>query len=488
MKKILVAGPTGYIGGRLIPRLLAKGYCVRCLARHPERLAGRSWAGSVEIVKGDVYKNKGLEKALAGIDAAYYLIHSMADVPGFEKMEAVSASNFAKAAAAAGCGRTVYLGGLGREGPELSKHLNSRHRVGEVLRSCGTPVTEFRAAIIVGSGSISFEMIRYLVERLPIIPTSRLLEARCQPLAVRDALNYLVSCLEKPETAGRVIEIGGATAHRYEDLLRIYADIRGLKRRFIDLRRGNIWFGSAMVGLITPVPKVFSRPLIESLLCDVTCIGNDAERFFPEIKPLDYATAVKYALIRLSEDAVETSWTAAYTPSYAKPYTFEDSQGLIRHAHVLRVEAAAETVFKVFSGIGGRRGWFYAQWLWALKALQVRLVGAIGMRLCRRHPDNIRQGEVLDFWRVERVIDGRMMLLRAEMRLPGKGWLQFEAVPDGEWTSTFRLTAYFEPHGLFGNLYWYSLYPAHVWIFRGLAMEIRRRAMALENDINQEAG
>lgn len=488
MKKILVTGPDGYIGGRLIPRLLAKGYAVRCLTRHPDNLAGRPWAGAVEVFKGDVYKNEGLEAALSGADAAYYLVHSMADVPGFEKMEEVSALNFAKAAKAAGCGRVVYLGGLGKDGEELSRHLTSRHRVGEVLRAFGPPVTEFRAAIIVGSGSVSFEMIRYLVERLPVIPTSCLLQARCQPLAVRDAHSYLVNCLEKPLTAGRIIEIGGATVHCYEDLLRIYAGIRGLKRRFINLRYGNIAIGSAMVGLITPVPRIFAHPLLESLNCDVTCGGTEAAELFPEIRPMDYATAVKRALVRLSENAVETSWTAAYTPSYARPYTFEDREGLIRHAHVLDISAPAEAVFRVFTGIGGERGWFYWQWIWSLKALQDRLIGGIGMRLGRRNPDTIRQGEVLDFWRVERVMEGRMLLLRAEMRLPGKGWLQFEAVPPGLFPPdrqprrgicTLRLTAYFEPRGLFGNLYWYSLYPAHVVIFRGLALEIKRRAEAL---------
>jgi len=478
MKTILVTGPTGYIGGRLAPRLLAKGYAVRCLARHPERLAGRPWAAGVETIRGDVFRNEGLDKALAGVDAAYYLIHSMADVPGFDEMEEISALNFARAAAAAGCKRIIYIGGLGKEGASLSKHLSSRHRVGEVLRSTGVPVTEFRAAIIVGSGSISFEMIRYLVERMPVIPSCRCLQARCQPLAVRDALSYLIHSLDKPETAGRIIEIGGSTCHRYEDLLRIYAGIRGLKRRFIDLHTWNMGFCSTMVGLITPIPKIFARPLMESLRCEVTCCDGSAAGFFPEIKPLDYATAVKYALIRLSEDAVETSWTAAFTPSYAKPYTFKDTEGLIRHAHILEIGAPAEAVFRVFSGIGGARGWFYWQWLWELKALQDRLVGGIGMRLGRRHPDVIHQGEVLDSWRVERVIEGRMMLLRAEMRLPGKGWLQFEAVPRGETGSTLRLTAYFEPHGLFGNLYWYFLYPAHVLIFRGLALEIRRRAEA----------
>lgn len=481
IKTILVTGPTGYIGGRLIPRLLAGNYQVRALARHPEDLEGRPWAGTVEIFKGDVCRNEGLDPAFAGAHAAYYLIHSMADIPGFEEMEAASAANFARAAAAAGCKRIIYLGGLGNDKQELSPHLKSRHRVGDILRSSGVPVTEFRAAMIVGSGSVSFEMIRYLVERLPVIPTCRCLQTASQPLAVRDALYYLLACLKNEGSAGRVIEIGGATAHRYMDLLRIYAEIRGLRRRFIDLHRWNLGFCSSMVGLITPVPRIFARPLMESLRCEVTCDTTEARRLFPEIKPLDYATAVKYALVRLSENAVETSWTAAYTPSYAKPYTFTDREGIISNAHVLDISAPAAAVYGVFSGIGGGRGWFYGQWLWYLKALQDRLVGGVGMRRGRRHPDQIRQGEVLDSWRVERVIDGRLLLLRAEMRLPGKGWLQFEAVPRGANDCTLRLTAYFEPHGLFGSVYWYGLYPVHAWMFRGLALEISRRARAAFN-------
>ncbi|HNW43312.1 MAG TPA: DUF2867 domain-containing protein [Elusimicrobiales bacterium] len=476
MKTVLVTGPTGYIGGRLIPRLLAKGYAVRCLARHPERLAGRPWAGSVKIIQGDVYKDEGLAEALAGADAAYYLVHSMADTPGFESMEEISAYNFAKAAGAAGCGRIVYLGGPGQDCAALSPHLTSRHRVGAILRTSGRPVTEFRAAMIVGSGSVSFELIRYLVERMPVIPTCRCLQTRSRPLAVRDALFYLIDCLEKPEAAGRIIEIGGATSHRYQDLLRIYADIRGLRRWFITLPQWNMDFCSAMAALITPVPRIFARPLMESLRCEVTCDTAEASRIFPDIKPLDYATAVKYALIRLSENAVETSWTAAYTPSYARAFTFEDREGLIRTAHVLDIAAPAAAVFRVFSGLGGTRGWLFGQWLWDLKALQDRLVGGIGMRRGRRHPDIIHQGEALDSWRVERVIEDYMLLLRAEMRLPGKGWLQFEAAPRGAAACTLRLTAYFEPHGLFGSLYWYSLYPVHAWMFRGLALEISRRA------------
>ncbi len=480
-RTILVTGATGYIGGRLAPRLIAAGYRVRCLARGPERLAGLPWASAAEIFKGDVYKDEGLAAALAGTDAAYYLVHSMADEPGFAAMEAASAENFARAAAAAGCKRIIYLGGPGKDGSCLSPHLSSRHRVGAILGSTGVPVTELRAGMIVGSGSVSFEMIRYLVERLPLIPACSCLNTLSQPLAVRDVLSYLALCLKKPETAGRVIEIGGSSSHRYRDLLRIYAEVRGLRRRFLELRSWNLNICSAGIGLLTPVPRVFARPLLESLSCDVSCDISEAARLFPEVRPLDYATAVKYALVRLSENAVETSWTAAYTPSYAKAYTFEDREGMISHAHVLDIGAPAAAVFRVFSGIGGRRGWFYGQWLWWLKALQDRLVGGIGMRRGRRHPDEIRQGEALDSWRVERVMENRLMLLRAEMRLPGKGWLQFEAVPRGEAACTLRLTAYFEPHGLSGSVYWYGLYPAHAFMFRGLALEIKRRAEAAFN-------
>jgi len=480
MKNILVTGATGYIGGRLIPRLLEKGYKVRCLARNPNHLAGRPWTGQVEIIKGDVLYGSGLDEALRGADAAYYLIHSMADVSNFQAFEKTAAENFTAVAKKHGVKKVIYLGGLGSQAGGLSKHLASRHRVGEILRSAGLNVTEFRAAIIVGSGSISFEIMRYLAERLPLIPCFKCMkDTLCQPIAIRDVLSYLILALENPESDNKIIDIGGPTVLSYRDMLKIYADTRGLKRGFFTCPFWSSGLSSRLIGLITPVPAMFAKPLLESLSNDVVCASDAALRLFPGVKPLDYDTAVKYALVRLSENAVETSWTAAYTPSYAKPYTFKDSEGIIRHAHVLDIGAPAEVVFKVFCGIGGRRGWFYWQWLWAVKALQDRLFGGIGMRRGRRHPDQIHQGEPLDFWQAERVIEGRMMLLRAEMKLPGKGWLQFEAVPGAGETSTLRLTAYFEPHGLFGSVYWYCLYPAHAWIFRGLALEISRRAMEL---------
>ena len=480
MKTILVTGPTGYIGGRLIPRLLEKGYAVRCLARHPEDLEGRPWSGRVQILKGDVYCGHGLKEALAGADAAYYLVHSMADTRNFEAFEETSARNFSAAASEAGVKNIIYLGGLGTEAPGLSHHLHSRHRMGEIMRGYGLDVTEFRAAIIVGSGSISFEIIRYMVERLPLIPCFRFLRnTRCQPVAIRDVLSYLTGALENPRSDGKIVEIGGSVVLTYREMMEIFAQSRGLRRGFFSCVLWSPDFASRLVGLLTPVPAVLARPLLESLQNDVVCSSDEALRLFPEIKPLDYRTAVQYALMRVSEDAVETSWTTGYEPHYARPCSFIDTEGIILQDHHLPIEAPAEKVFRVFSGIGGRRGWFYAQWLWSLKALQDRLLGGVGMRRGRRHPDVIHQGEALDFWRVERVVPGRMLLLRAEMKLPGKGWLQFEAKPQNDQASILRMTAYFEPRGFLGNLYWYSLYPVHTFIFRGLTAEIRRRALEL---------
>lgn len=477
MKRILVTGPTGYIGGRLVPRLLAAGHAVRVLARQPADLEGRPWTGSAEIMRGDVFCGEGLKEAMAGVDTAYYLVHSMSDTPNFEACEETSARNFAAAAKEAGVRRVIYLGGLGADAAALSHHLRSRHRVGVILREHGLDVTEFRAAIIVGSGSVSFEMIRYLVERLPFIPCFLYLrDTRCQPVAIRDVLSYLVSALDTPASEGRILEIGGSAVHTYREMMEIYAQSRGLRRGFFNCLLWSPELAARLVDLITPVPAVLARPLLESLRNDVVCSSDEALRVFPDIKPLDYRTAVQYALMRVSGNEVETSWTTAYEPHYARPCSFIDTEGIILQDHLQPIDAPAEKVFSVFSGIGGGRGWFCAQWLWELKALQDRLIGGVGMRRGRRHPDVIHQGEALDFWRVERVVDGRVLLLRAEMKLPGKGWLHFEARPRDEGTSVLRVAAYFEPKGFFGNLYWYSLYPVHTFIFRGLTAEIKRRA------------
>ena len=453
---------------------------MRALARHPEDLQGRPWSGNVDIVRGDVFCGQGLGAAMAGADAAYYLIHSMADTENFEALEETSVRNFSAAAKAAGVKKIIYLGGLGTDINGLSHHLRSRHRMGALMREAGLNVTEFRAAVIVGSGSISFEIIRYLAERLPVIPCFRFLASTlCQPVAIRDVLSYLTAALEEPVSDGKIIDIGGLGVYTYRQLMAIYAETRGLKRGFFSCLLWSPKLAARLVGLLTPVPYVLAKPLMESLSNNVVCSNDLARELFPEIKPLDYRTAVQYALMRVSENNVETSWTTAYEPAYSRACSFIDTEGLILQDHCVMVPAPAENVFRVFSGIGGRRGWFYAQWLWSLKALQDRLIGGVGMRLGRRHPDIVCQGEALDFWRVERVVENSMLLLRAEMKLPGKGWLQFEARARGPRSCMLRVTAYFEPRGLLGNIYWHMLYPVHTFIFRGLTAEISRRAVAL---------
>lgn len=475
IRTISVFGASGYIGGRLVPRLIEKNYRVKCVSRHPENLEGRFWRKKVEIFRGNAFTGEGLDEALENSDVAFYLIHSISDVPDFQRKEEISAKNFAAACERSGVKRVVYLGGLGRGGG-LSKHLRSRQRVGEIFRSAGLNVTEFRAAIIVGSGSVSFEIIRYLVERLPLIPLSKYLLTLCQPVAVRDVLNYLVNCLEKKESENRIIEIGGAKIHSYREMLEIYAKARGLKRGFVKFPLFSPGLFSKFIGLTTPIPSIIARPLLESLKNDVVRESGAAPELFPEIKPLDYATAVKYALMRISERAVETTWAASVIPIQKKPYAFTDKEGMIAEERTLHVKKPPKEVFRAISEIGGDNGWYYMNWLWVLRAQTDAFLGGIGMRRGRRHPCLLAQGEPLDFWRVERVIENRLLLLRAEMMLPGKGWLEFEVSESGEGNSLLRQTAYFEPRGLFGNIYWYGLYPLHMTIFRGLIREIKKKA------------
>jgi len=485
VKRITIIGASGYIGGRLAPRLLERGYRLKCVSRSPENLSGKFWKDKVSIVKADVFTGEGLEDALEDCEAAFYLAHSMADVPDFEETEKISAENFASLCRKSGVKRVIYLGGLG-EGKNLSRHLRSRQMVGEIFRSFSLNVTEFRAAIIVGSGSVSFEIIRYLVERLPIIPYYEYLLSLCQPIAVRDVLSYLVLSLEKKEAENRIIEIGGSGVLTYKEMLEIYAQVRGLRRKFF---KYPIWSPRAFarfIDFLTPIPGVIALPLLESLKSDVVCKSNAALDIFPEVKPLDYITAVKYALIRISENAVETTWAMAVIPIQKKPYAFTDKEGMIAEERTVSVSASCGRVFKVISEIGGEKGWYYANWLWNLRALADALIGGIGMRRGRRHPFLLFQGEPLDFWRVERVIESRLILLRAEMKLPGRGWLEFEVSPSGNGRCFLRQTAYFEPKGFFGNLYWYGLYPVHMMIFAGLVKEIKRRS-EVQNSFSGEA-
>ncbi len=446
-KTILVTGATGYVGGRLVPRLLAAGYQVRCLTRDPARLAGRSWPG-VEIMAGDMFQPDTLGPALAGVDIAYYLVHSMAEgAAGFEERDRVAAANFAAAARAAGVGRIIYLGGLGRE--DLSHHLQSRQEVGQILREGGVPVTEFRAAVIVGAGSMSFEMIRYLTERVPIMICPRWVDTPCQPIGIRNLLEYLMAAPEEPRSTGQIIEIGGADVLTYGTMMTIYATVRKLRRLMIRVPVLTPHLSSLWVGLVTPIPSSYARPLIEGLRSPVVVRDPSARTIFPQIRPMPYREAVRLAVDQLTLNTVETSWASAYGPQPgAGQTTLHSVEGLLIERREMQVAADPATVYRVFSGIGGRRD-----------------------------PNDLLPGDALDWWRVEQVERGHMVRLRAEMKLPGVGWLEFCAEPAPGGKTLLSQTAYFQARGRAGLLYWYGLYPHHRIIFTGRVAALAARAV-----------
>jgi uncharacterized protein YbjT (DUF2867 family) len=484
-QRVLVTGATGYVGGRLAPRLVEAGYHVRVLVRGgPERLVGRPWAADVEVASGDVLQAATLGPALDGIDVAFYMIHSMGGGHGrFAERDLAAARGFAQAAARAGVKRIIYLGGLGDAGANLSEHLRSRQATGDALREAGVPVTEFRAGMVVGSGSLSFEMMRALTERLPVMLCPTWVFTRTQPIAIRDVLAYLVAALEQPESAGAIIEIGGADVLTYAGMMTTYARVRGLRRWLLPVPVLSPELSSHWVNLITPIPADIARPLIEGLRNELVVRDDTARRLFPTIEPIDFATAVKLALGRIERGQIETIWSDALASSRGDvpPVYLTEEQGMLLERRACEVAASPATVYRVFTGIGGKRGWPAFDWLWQVRGWLDRLVGGVGMRRGRRHPDELRVGDALDFWRVESVIPDRAVVLRAEMRLPGQGWLRFEANP-GVIPGTTQLvqTAFFAPKGLFGLLYWYSVYPLHGAIFSRMVAALARQAEAAE--------
>ena len=475
MATVLVTGATGYIGGRLLPRLLEAGHRVRCLVRDPSRFDAGAWPG-VEVAVGDALRPETLGEALAGVDAVHYLIHSMGGAGGrFEHRDREAALALGSAVAAAGVGRIVYLGGLGRG--RLSPHLRSRQETGDALRASGVPVTEFRAGVIVGSGSSGFEMLRALTERLPVMVAPRWVLTRCQPIGVRDVLRYLVECLEVPESAGRVIEIGGADVVTYLEMLRTFARLRGLRRRILVVpvltpRLSRYW-----VTLVTPIPAAVARPLIEGLRTEVVVGDDAAERLFA-FRPGGLEASMRLALDRMRSGGVESTWGgagAAVSPDPPPAERLVRQAGMLGSAHRAVVEAPPARTFAVVASLGGARGWLFWDALWRLRGLVDRAVGGVGMRRGRRDPARLRVGDPVDFWRVEAVADGRRLLLRAEMRLPGRAWLELAVCPH-ERGSRVDLTALFEPRGLGGYAYWYALAPFHRPMFRGLLRAVAREA------------
>lgn len=478
VRLILVTGATGYIGGRLVPRLLEKGYQVRVLVRDIARLQGRSWQNQVELYQGDVFKPETLSKAMQGVEVTYYFIHSLYAGSDFHQRDLTAARNFGSAARAAGVQRIIYLGGLGDPQSRLSKHLRSRQLTGEALRETGVPVTEFRAAVIVGSGSASFEMIRYLSERVPVMICPRWVFSRIQPIAIRDVMDYLVTGLDVPESAGRIIEIGGADVLTYAATMLGYARIRGLRRLVIPVPVLTPGLSSHWVHWVTPVSARIARPLIEGLRNQVIVNDHSARKLFPGIKPMDYRRAVQLALSDLDAGRVETAWSDALgtTQADVQPVSLASWEGLIIRKWQRIVSASPREIYHIFSGLGGKRGWLHAQGAWRLRGLADRLMGGVGLRRGRRHPDELRVGDALDFWRVEAVEPHRLLRLRSEMKAPGQLWLQFEVRPLQERKTLLLQTLFYAPRGLWGLLYWYLFYPLHIVIFSGLILKIAKKA------------
>ncbi|MHB9848590.1 SDR family oxidoreductase [Streptomyces krungchingensis] len=482
----LVTGATGYIGGRLVPELLTEGHHVRCLARSPDKLRDHPWAGDVDVMRGDVTNVGSVAEAMRGIDVAYYLVHAIGSSRDFEETDRKAALIFAEQARAAGVRRLVYLGGLTPAGvpeEELSPHLRSRAEVGRILLESGVPTTVLRAAVIIGSGSASFEMLRYLTERLPIMVTPSWVHTRIQPMGVRDVLRTLVGSARMPSDVNRAFDIGGPDVLTYRDMMRRYAAVAGLPRRIIlavpVLTPG---LSSHWVGLVTPVPASIARPLTESLRHEVVCHEHDITRYVPDPpgRPIGFDEAVALALQRVQDAQVTTRWSsAAYPGAPSDPLpTDPDWAGgsLFTDERELIVDAPPEALWKVIEGIGGDNGWYSFPLAWAVRGWMDRLVGGVGLRRGRRDATRLRVGDSLDFWRVEEIVPGRLLRLRAEMRLPGLAWLEMYAEVTDDGRTRYRQRALFHPHGLLGQLYWWSVSPFHTVVFGGMARNIARTA------------
>jgi uncharacterized protein YbjT (DUF2867 family) len=480
-KFILITGATGYVGGRLAVRLLDAGYRIRCLVRDASRLRGRPWFKQVEIVEGDALIPETLDRALKDVSAAYYLIHGMQGNKASAERDMNAARNFSEAAGRANIERIIYLGELVDPAANLSPYLRARHETGTILRHGRVPVTEFRAGMIVGSGSVLFEMIRYVSEREPLLVCPAWFYFTAQPIAIRDVLSYLIAALETDESIGRMIEIGGSTRLTYAEMVIQYAKERGLRRALIRTPFNLPRLSAYWVHMVTPIHWRVILPLIEGLRAELIVHDDVARRTFPNIKPIDFQTAVHLALGRIQRDNVETSWSDALVTAMgdSKPYTFKVEEGMMMERRSLLLDLSAAAVFRAYTGIGGTRGWLYMDWAWALRGWMDKAIGGVGIRRGRRHPDEIRTGESLDFWRVEVVEPDQLLRLRAEMKVPGQAWLQFESIPAEDGKTLFTETAYYAPRGFWGFVYWYAMWPFHAFLFDGLIRRLASRARLL---------
>ncbi|TFD48841.1 SDR family oxidoreductase [Cryobacterium frigoriphilum] len=482
---VLVTGATGYIGGRLVPRLLEAGHTVRVLVRSPQKLRDVPWADQVEIVEGDLTDRASVDRAVVGIDVFYYLVHSMGATGDFEQIELQSATNVAASAQQAGLKRIVYLGGLHPDTTELSEHLRSRTAVGRILLESGVPTVAFQAGVVIGSGSTSFEMIRHLTDVLPYMPAPKWVRNKIQPIAVRDVLYYLLSAADLPADVNRTFDIGGPDVLRYGQMMNGYALEAGLRQRAIaSLPVLTPWLASQWVNLVTPIPRSLAIPIIASLQYDCVVNEHDIDGVIPPPPGglTSYRTAVRLALGRMKVGDVETSWRNSSIegassnplpsdPEWAGHIVYTD----LREMHT---PAKPEDLWRVIEGIGGDNGWYSFPLAWAVRGWMDKLVGGVGLRRGRRHPEELHTGEVLDFWRVEQIDHGSFLRLRAEMRVPGLAWLEMTVKPADDGGSMYRQRAVFFPRGLGGRLYWFSILPFHGVIFSGMANRITATAAA----------
>ena len=474
--RVLVTGATGYVGGRLLQRLLERtDLDVRVLVRDAERARGRGWPARVRVMEGDLMEPASLDSALEGVDVAYYLVHSMHGEGDFAEADRAAARNFVRAAGHVR--QVIYLGGILPEangaGPG-SEHLESRAEVGRILREA-LPTTELRAGPIIGGGSASFEMVRYLTERLPAMIAPRWILNEVQPIGIRDALAYLVAALGREDTLG-VIDIG-TDPLTFRGMMTEYARVRGLPRVIVPVpvlapKLAGLW-----VGLVTPIPNRLALPLVEGVVRPVLGDTSRARSLFPKIEPMPYREAVRRAIARTDAGEVVTRWSVSGDSNDPRVRLI-DREGVVREVRTRLVDAPQNAVFRAFSSLGGERGWRVWEWLWSIRGLLDQMVGGPGLRRGRRAPEHLYPGEALDFWRVEEYRPAHLLRLRAEMKVPGKAWLQFEAIPEGERTRLVQ-TAFFAPTGFLGWLYWYGIYPLHAVIFSAMVDALARDACEL---------
>jgi len=478
----LVTGATGYIGGRLVNQLLQAGHRVRVMARFPDRLRDLPWYEKVEVIQADALDPISMRAALKDIDVAYYLLHAINQGQNFGNIEKAMANIFADCASQEKVKRIIYLGGIIPQ-QKLSEHLSSRAETGEILRNSGVPTIELRAGVVLGSGSASFEMLRYLTERLPIMVTPKWVNTRIQPIAVRDVLRYLVGSASIEESLNRSFDIGGPDVLTYKEMMNRYAKVAGLRKRIIITvplltpRLSSLW-----VGFVTPVPGSIAKPLVRSLINEVVCENSDIKNYIPDPEDglTSFEKAVDLALTRIKEAQVSTRWSSASVPGApAEPMPSDPEWAggtLYRDIQKVEIDATPEQVWKVIEAIGGDHGYFTMDWAWEIRGFLDRIVGGVGLRRGRRDPDHLQVGETLDFWRVEAREPNQLLRLRAEMRMPGLAWLEFQIKQISDTKTQLIQQAIYYPRGLAGHAYWWAISPFHVFVFKGMAKNICKAA------------